>query len=304
MHLLLVLGLLAIISGAVLSWQTIAKNSAVGNPPAAGAEPVQPLTSGQVFAKGLQAEEKIDYKNALSYCGKALKLEPNKPEYLLAAGRTARKAGEFKQAQEWLEQLRESEGEETIALAEAQSELAHLYADQGEYGKAESLWQHSLNIREQRLGTNASEVAQSLNNLAKAYRQQGKYEEVEPLCQRALAITEQHRSKDYPTEAEIINNLALLYKLQRKYTETEPLHQRALTIREQALGKEHPAVAETLNNLGLLYKAQRKYAEAESLYQRSMTILTAAFPEGHIDIARCQENYDELKRKISEQQEQ
>lgn len=347
MHLLLVLAMLVTVSGALLSWQGASIDAVVEISPTAVMKPAQ--TAQQAFESGLEAEKKIDYKNALLHYNKALELVPDKPEYLLAAGRTARKFGKFIQAQDCLErllQLREAEGKDTAAFAEAQNELAQLYYDQGKYAKAESLYQSSLEIRKVVFGNEAPEVAQSLNKLAAVYREQGKYEAAEPLCERALAIQEHTLGKKNPAVAETLNNLALLYRVQRKYEEAEPLHQRALAIREQAFGKEHPAVAETLNNLGslyyqqgryneaeplyqralkireqflgkehpavaetlnnlaLIYKAQRKYTEAESLYQRSIAILTAAVPDGHLNITRYQANYDELKRKMAEQEQQ
>ena len=48
--------------------------------------------------------------------------------------------------------------------------LAALYNAQGQYAKAEPLYQRSLAIREKALGPEHPDVANSLNNLAELYR--------------------------------------------------------------------------------------------------------------------------------------
>ena len=66
--------------------------------------------------------------------------------------------------------------------------LAALYRAQGQYAKAEPLYQRALAIREKALGAAHPQVAMSLNNLAEFYDNQGRYAKAEPLYQRALAI--------------------------------------------------------------------------------------------------------------------
>ena len=62
--------------------------------------------------------------------------------------------------------------------------LAALYHDEGQYAKAEPLFQRSLKILEKALGPDHPDVAVCLNNLATLYYTQGQYAKAEPLYQR------------------------------------------------------------------------------------------------------------------------
>jgi tetratricopeptide (TPR) repeat protein len=58
--------------------------------------------------------------------------------------------------------------------------LAVLYADMGDYAKAEPLSQRALAIREKALGPNHPSTANSLNNRARLYEDLGDYAKAEP----------------------------------------------------------------------------------------------------------------------------
>jgi tetratricopeptide (TPR) repeat protein len=81
-------------------------------------------------------------------------------------------------------------GPEHPDVATSLNNLAALYHNQGQYAKAEPLYQRALAIREKALGAEHPKVATSLNNLAALYHNQGQYAKAEPLYQRALAIYE------------------------------------------------------------------------------------------------------------------
>jgi CHAT domain-containing protein len=93
--------------------------------------------------------------------------------------------------------------------ADALTNLAILYHDQGKYAEAIPLLQRALTIREAKLGKDHPAVAQTLNNLALAYQEQGKYAEAISLYQRALAIMEAKLGKDHPNVAQTLNYLAI-----------------------------------------------------------------------------------------------
>ena len=155
-------------------------------------------------------------------------------------------------------------GPERPAVATNLNNLAGFYDNQGQYAKAEPLYQRALAIYEKALGPEHPNVATSLNGLALLYNKQGQYAKAEPLYQRALAIREKALSSEHPDVAASLNNLAGLYDNQGQYAKAKPVYQRALAIREKALGPEHPDVATSLNNLASLYKNQGQYAKAVS----------------------------------------
>jgi tetratricopeptide (TPR) repeat protein len=100
--------------------------------------------------------------------------------------------------------------------------LALLYADQGQYAKAEPLYKQALAIREKALDPEDPKVATSLNNLAGVYHNQGQYAKAEPLCRRALVIREKTLGPQHPRVATSLCCLAALYHNQGQTPRPNP----------------------------------------------------------------------------------
>ncbi|MCX8072107.1 MAG: tetratricopeptide repeat protein [Candidatus Binatia bacterium] len=73
-------------------------------------------------------------------------------------------------------------------MAISLNNLALLYQMQGDYAKAEPLYERSLVIREKALGPDHPDVATGLEHLADLYRATGRRSEPEALEQRAAKI--------------------------------------------------------------------------------------------------------------------
>jgi len=251
------------------------------------------------YQLGQMAEGDLNYAEAMRMYKKAVALEEDKPEYLLAAGKMARKLAEFKQAQEWLEHLleiREAEGD-SAELGDALHELALLHKDLGQYAAAEPLYLRAVAVKEKALGEDHPDVAEVLNGLAGLYRRDGKYAKAEPLYMRALVVKEQTFGKEHLSVAETLNDLGVFFSEQNCLAEAEPLYLRALEIREKHLGKEHLDVTGSLSNLATLFGKQEKYKEAEVLYLRSISIREAILGKDHPLIALNLNNLALLLRK-------
>ncbi len=185
------------------------------------------------YQSGQLAESRLDFTKAITQYQKAVTLEDNDPDYLLAAGVMARTLGDYPTALKWLEkvmQFHQNQGKETIDLASAQHELAWVYVDIGRYDEAELLYKRSLKIKEKSLGPDHPSVAATLNNLALLYESTGRFDEAELLYKRSLKIKEKSLGPDHPSVAATLNNLALLYELTGRYDEAEPLYKRSMTI--------------------------------------------------------------------------
>jgi tetratricopeptide (TPR) repeat protein len=65
-------------------------------------------------------------------------------------------------------------------VASSLNNLAGLYYFQGQYAKAEPLYERALAIRKKNLGAEHPDVATSLNNMAELYRAQGQNTKAEP----------------------------------------------------------------------------------------------------------------------------
>ena len=88
--------------------------------------------------------------------------------------------------------------------------------------EAEPLLQQALQIREQALGSDHSDVASPLHGLANLYSEQGKYAQAEALYLRALQIREQTLGPQHLlTQKTAKNYVSLLHTIGR---ETEARH--------------------------------------------------------------------------------
>jgi tetratricopeptide (TPR) repeat protein len=120
------------------------------------------------------------------------------------------------------------EAEISLVLASLAFKAACYLGVCGRYVEAEPLFQNTLRIREQALGTDHPDVATTLLSMAIIHREQGKYAEAEPLYQRVLRIQEQALGPNHLDVAATLTNFAVLCWEQGKYSEAEPLYQRAL----------------------------------------------------------------------------
>jgi tetratricopeptide (TPR) repeat protein len=100
------------------------------------------------YQSGQLAERRLDYEKSMRLYRKAVVLEKDNPDYLLAAGHMATQLSKYKQAEEWLERLRAivklSKQKTDTDLSIVQEQLAYLCYQQGKYEKAELLYRNAL----------------------------------------------------------------------------------------------------------------------------------------------------------------
>jgi tetratricopeptide (TPR) repeat protein len=119
-------------------------------------------------------------------------------------------------------------------VAASLTHLAAIRREDHQYGEAETLLQRALNIDENALGPEHSEVFKTLSNLATAYYFDGRYQDAEPIFLRALKVGEQSLGPAHP---DVITTLAdyaaLLRKLKRK-NEARKIEARMLELRAKS----------------------------------------------------------------------
>jgi tetratricopeptide (TPR) repeat protein len=165
-------------------------------------------------------------------------------ESAMAAGQQAVQQGNYANVERiFLVALHIAEefGLEDRRVAVSLSQLAQVYAGQGTYVEAESVYLQALKIYQTVHGEFHADVAATLNNLGVLHRMYGQYAQAEPLLTRALAIKEKLLGLDHPDVALSVVNLAQLCVVQGQPEKAEPLYRRALAIRKRALGPSHLA---------------------------------------------------------------
>ena len=252
-----------------------------------------------------------DYKGAMEYHKKALRIQEKALEYHKKALRIQEQAlgtdhpdtassynnlaavykalGEFDKALEYHQKaLRIKEqalGSDHPATATSYNNLAAVYYDLRDLGKALEYHEKALRIQEQALGTDHPDTAVSYNILASVYHARGDLEKALEYHKKALRIQEQALGTDHPDTASSYNNLAAVYKALGEFDKALEYHQKALRIKEQALGSDHPATATSYNNLAAVYYDLRDLGKALEYHEKALRIQEQALGTDHPDTA-------------------
>ncbi len=147
-----------------------------------------------------------------------------------------------------------------------------LYAEIGEYAKAERLTLQALETRKAVLGEGHIDYAQSLSNLAVLYDSMGAPEKAVPLSLQALTITKAVLGEHCEGYTIGLQNLAARYQLIGDSAKAELLYLQALEIMKTVQGERHEYYATCLNNLGLLYVSMGDAAKADPLLLQALDI--------------------------------
>ena len=172
-------------------------------------------------------------------------------------------------------------GQQSLAAASGNNNLAVNLNSQGRYADADPFYRKALEIRLAVLGEGHLTTASSYNNVAVNLQDQGRYAEAEPLLGKALAIRQAALGENHPETARSYGNLAAVLSAQGRYAEAEPLLRKALAIRRAALGEEHPLTAASDDSLAANLEDQGRLAAAEPLYRQALSVRRAALGERH-----------------------
>ena len=159
--------------------------------------------------------------------------------------------------------------------------MAGVYEDQGDYGKALEYYGKDLAISERVLGTDHPSTATTYNNMAGVYYAQGDYGKALEYCGKALAIRERMLGEDHPDTATAYNNMAMVYDAQGDYEKALEYYGKDLAISERVLGTDHPDTATTYNNMAGVYRAQGDYDKALGYYKKANAVFQSVFGENH-----------------------
>jgi len=232
------------------------------------------------------------------------------------------------------------QGDESIR-AEVLGELGTVYADEGEFLKAERAYSQSLSVFT-RLSDSANS-ARMLQNLGVLYSLQSRNDEALRFVMQALELVKSAVPNDPGTTAQVLtgvgivqyyrNNtraaeksfnqalaivrttnvpfnadgllchLGAVYLRQHKFKQAEEILNTALQIKEAEKGVVDVDVTPELNALAAIYMATGKFTEAERRYKRSLEILESRRSDFAPAIARVLHSLSTLYSKMGRQSE-
>ena len=204
-------------------------------------------------------------------------------------------------------------GQHPAALLLVENQLGAFFHAQGDYQRAESLFQPVLedlssrdpllshadvDIQRGRVAAAYFDIAQgkqalrlagtgpgpgdpgqtlsALDHLAGTYLRLGRIADAVPLIERMVQITETARGRQHPRVASWLGQLGAAYCQLGRPEAALPVEQRALRITERARGRRHPDTALRLANLALTYHQLGRGSDAIPLLERALQITEAA----------------------------
>ena len=204
-------------------------------------------------------------------------------------GKILIRTGQSEKAEGLYQMLLEKASSDTDR-AQYLNQLGVLYHNMGDYSKALSSYEQSLEIKKVALPPNHPLLATSYNNIGSVYDNMGEYSKALSSHQRSLEIRKVALPPNHPDLATSYNNIGLVYKNMGEYSKALSYYERSLEIRKVALPPNHPVLATSYNNIAGVYYNKGEYSKALSFYERSLEIDKVALPPNHPDLATSYNN--------------
>ena len=178
--------------------------------------------------------------------------------------------------------------------------LGNVYKDMGEYSKALSSYERSLEIYKVALPPNHRNLAHPYNNIGLVYDSMGEYSKALSSHEQSLEIRKTVLPPNHPDLAASYNNIGSVYYNMGEYAKALSSYERSLEIRKVALPPNHPDLAASYNNIGNVYKDMGEYSKALSYYEQSLEIKKVALPPNHPDLAASYNNIGLVYKNMGE----
>jgi tetratricopeptide (TPR) repeat protein len=257
---------------------------------------------------GWAKDVKGEYKEALSYYEKALKLRqqslpPNHPDLAKSynnIGNVYSNMGEYSKALWYYEKTLEIDQKSLPPnhpdIASDYNNIGAVYSNMGACAKALSSQEKALRIRQQSLPPNHPGLAKSYGNIGNVYYSMGEYSKALSSYEKALEIQQQSLPLNHPDLAKSYITHGLVYVAMREYANAITFYEKAIKIQQQSLPPNHPDIASAYYNIGLVHENMRDYSKAHSFYERAVKIAQQSLPSNHPNLQRWRNNLDKVKK--------
>jgi tetratricopeptide (TPR) repeat protein len=257
---------------------------------------------------GWAKDVKGEYKEALSYYEKALKLRqqslpPNHPDLAKSynnIGNVYSNMGEYSKALWYYEKTLEIDQKSLPPnhpdIASDYNNIGAVYSNMGACAKALSSQEKALRIRQQSLPPNHPGLAKSYGNIGNVYYSMGEYSKALSSYEKALEIQQQSLPLNHPDLAKSYITHGLVYVAMREYANAITFYEKAIKIQQQSLPPNHPDIASAYYNIGLVHENMRDYSKAHSFYEQAVKIAEQSLPSNHPNLQRWRNNLDKVKK--------
>lgn len=186
--------------------------------------------------------------------------------------------------------------EDPITGADLLDVIAQAYQNVGEFDRAQSIMERSLEMRRAITPPPEADIGQSLNDLGNLALLQRRIEDAEPLLLESLAIRRSVLEAPHAELAQSLNNLGQLRLSTRDFEAADTLLGEALTMQRALYSEPDRDLAITLQASGLLHQIRGEFDEAEAFYEEAAGMQRAVLGAPHPDLAQTLNNLGLLRQ--------
>ena len=161
--------------------------------------------------------------------------------------------------------------------------MGNVYTNLGLYSRAQSLYEHTIEIRRRVLGPEHPDTLASMNNLASVLDHQGRYAEAEKLYRETIDVKRRVLGPEHPDTLMSMWGLCVVLDHEGRYAEAEKLDRETIDIKRRVLGPEHPDTLRSMITLGNILTDEGHYPEAEKLDRETLQVESRVLGPEHAD---------------------
>jgi serine/threonine protein kinase/Tfp pilus assembly protein PilF len=178
-------------------------------------------------------------------------------------------------------ELRRTNLEEDIKLADTLTTLGLVYINKAEYDSAESCFRDAQQVYEKKLGPSSAEAAEVSIHLGELFHRRQMLDQAQQLYEYAIMVIEEKVGQNDPLLLDCWWNLADLSRERGEYSKAEGYYESFIAMTQAVSGPEHLEMAWGLNALAFVFIDTGAYGQAEVHLKRALEIVVKTYGEEH-----------------------
>ncbi|CAF1438824.1 unnamed protein product [Adineta steineri] len=173
---------------------------------------------------------------------------------------------------------------------------------QGKYEEALSYFEKTLEIRQQSLPLNHTDLADSYEVVGNVYDNMvhysmGNYPKALLFYEKVLEIQQQSLLDNHPDLATTYNNIGSVHKYMGNYPEALSFLEKALEIRQRSLPPNHPCLIASCGNIGVVHDSMGNYPKARTFYEHAIRMGEQSLLLNDSDLQMYRNKLEDVKNK-------
>ncbi|CAF1192313.1 unnamed protein product [Didymodactylos carnosus] len=219
-----------------------------------------------------------------------LRQEVRSERKLDSLGLLLQKMGKYVEAEQYYLVLLNETSPEDPYIATIHNNIAVVYKNMGDYSKALTYYEQTLELELKTLGPNHPSMATTYNNIGGIYNDMGDYSKALTYYEQTLELQLKTLGPNHPSVATTYNNIGKVYNDMGDYAKALTYYEQTLELQLKTLGPNHPDVARTYNNIGVVYSDMGDYSKALTYYEQTLELQLKTLGSNHPSVATTYNN--------------